>query len=176
MNYQTGNLFELIPVNGATKVIPHICNNVGAWGAGFVIPLAKYCPESRQAYLQWYKSQYDIERQIPFELGQVQLVRSAYRADTVIVANMIAQEGVQGVGRPTNDPNPIRYAALAQCLKKVKELDDNVLGEVEIHAPKFGSGLAGGNWDFIAELIKEIWAGMDVTIYSLEETPCEIKI
>jgi hypothetical protein len=38
---------------------------------------------------------------------------------------------------------------------------------VQIHAPKFGSGLAGGNWNFIEELIKDIWLNIPVMIYSL---------
>jgi hypothetical protein len=39
----------------------------------------------------------------------------------------------------------------------------------EIHAPKFGAGLACGNWDFIEELINECWIGrgIPVTIYEL---------
>jgi len=37
----------------------------------------------------------------------------------------------------------------------------------QIHAPLFGSGLAGGNWDFIEELINEIWDGYDITVWQL---------
>ena len=43
--------------------------------------------------------------------------------------------------------------------------------KVEIHAPKFGSGLARGDWDVIEALIVEAWdnEGIPVTIYELEE-------
>jgi hypothetical protein len=37
---------------------------------------------------------------------------------------------------------------------------------VQIHAPKFGCGLAGGNWNFISELINDIWGKFFVTVYS----------
>jgi hypothetical protein len=39
------------------------------------------------------------------------------------------------------------------------------VNKVQIHAPKFGSGLAGGNWAFIQELIKDIWNNYSVFIY-----------
>ena len=38
--------------------------------------------------------------------------------------------------------------------------------KIEIHCPKFGSGLAGGNWEFIKDLIEDIWGRYFVTIYN----------
>ena len=35
----------------------------------------------------------------------------------------------------------------------------------QIHAPKFGSGLAGGNLNFIADLIDDIWGNIETYIY-----------
>jgi hypothetical protein len=40
---------------------------------------------------------------------------------------------------------------------------------VEIHAPKFGSGLAGGNWNFISDLIEDIWSKHTVYIYDYKK-------
>ena len=43
---------------------------------------------------------------------------------------------------------------------------------VEIRCPMFGSGLAGGNWAFIEELIDEIWIGdynVPVTVCALSD-------
>jgi hypothetical protein len=42
---------------------------------------------------------------------------------------------------------------------------NNETNKVEIHAPKFGSGLAGGNWNFISELINDVWYDLQVYIY-----------
>jgi hypothetical protein len=36
----------------------------------------------------------------------------------------------------------------------------------EIHCPKFGSGIAGGNWNFISDLIQDIWGSYDVFVYT----------
>ena len=38
--------------------------------------------------------------------------------------------------------------------------------KIEIHCPKFGSGLAGGNWHFIENLIEDIWTAYFVTVYN----------
>jgi hypothetical protein len=42
----------------------------------------------------------------------------------------------------------------------------NKTEKVEIHCPKFGSGLAGGNWAFIEDLIEDIWGKYSVTVYN----------
>jgi hypothetical protein len=54
-----------------------------------------------------------------------------------------------------------------QVRSYTKELQKNSENaRVEIHSPKFGSGLAGGNWNFIEELIKDIWYDCEVFVYS----------
>ena len=79
---------------------------------------------------------------------------------------MIAQNGTIS---PKN-PRPLNYGALAFCMTDVRQycnsLKDNIeYGKVEIHAPKFGSGLAGGDWFFIQELMLDIWKNLDTFIY-----------
>lgn len=152
INYVKGDLFAAVK-DKSNIIIPHICNDIGAWGAGFVLPLAKHFPQTREKYLG-LKS---------LRLGATQIVRVDEDA-VIYVGNMIAQHSV-GLenGRP-----PIRYAALAKCMDQVTELAK--FQHCSIHAPMFGSGLAGGNWDLISTLIEEIWCdqGISVTIYSLE--------
>jgi hypothetical protein len=50
---------------------------------------------------------------------------------------------------------------------KILSLSKNNIEDIkyEIHAPKFGSGLAGGNWNFIENLIEDIWIDIPVYIY-----------
>jgi hypothetical protein len=81
---------------------------------------------------------------------------------------MIAQSGIKNY----ENPKPIKYVALMNCMLKVKDLiiekkRENVGTKISIHCPKFGSFRAGGNWDFIEELIFEIWIAnkIDVTVY-----------
>jgi hypothetical protein len=39
---------------------------------------------------------------------------------------------------------------------------------MNIVAPQFGSGLAGGDWKHIAQIIKEVFEDRDITIYVLK--------
>jgi len=182
--YVVGNLFGLMPDHGPETqtppvVIPHICNDLGGWGSGFVVPLAKIYPEAEYRYRQWHSHRFDSSAgpwSNYFELGNVQIVIcGGTLADgtrkQAIIANMIAQHGT--VTRPMDDdPNrpPVRYTALASCMSKVADYITHLPQGTSIHAPKFGAGLAGGNWDFIEELIREEWLdrGIPVTIYSLD--------
>ena len=84
------------------------------------------------------------------------------------IVNMIAQNGT----RNNNNPRPLNYLALAKCMVGLSQSIQNNSEfadkeeKVEIHAPKFGSGLAGGNWNFISDLIEDIWAKHIVYVYN----------
>lgn len=165
--YVEGDLFTLAPKAGGTVAIPHVCNDVGAWGAGFVVPLANKYPQSRASYLAWFKG--DAPESCvylggpQFALGNTQMIAVASDPD-VLVCNMIAQHRTGGV-------RPLRYNALAACMESVGRELKNHYPEPSIHAPLFGAGLAGGNWDFIEKLIEDCWLSRDVpvTIYYLRD-------
>ncbi len=140
------------PIGDGNKIIIHVCNDIGGWGRGFVLALSNRWSKPEEEYLNWYESN------VNFELGEVQFVQVE---DDLWVANMIAQHNII----PINNIPPIRYEAVKECLKKVaikaKELNASV------HAPRFGSGLAGGDWNKIEELINSefIENGISVTVY-----------
>lgn len=149
-----------------TIIIPHVVNDIGAWGAGFVLAVTREWPEVEQAYRQW--ASLGIHGTIPFSRGQVQFIEAQPAIDSVIqpqpkiiVANMCAQHGVVG---PDN-PIPLKMNALINCMRKVRvrALEEHAI----IHAPMFGAGLAGGNWKDIEQLIEAYWiaAGIPVTVY-----------
>ena len=89
----------------------------------------------------------------------------------LVIANMIAQNGIVSF----DNPKPIKYKALADCMTEVVDYIEMIKSQtsnpVVIHAPKFGSLRAKGNFGFILELIDEIWlsAGISVVIYEYEE-------
>jgi hypothetical protein len=80
---------------------------------------------------------------------------------------MIAQNAIKS----PNNPRPINYAALVRSMIQLSQHIINNTGfankteNIEIHAPKFGSGLAGGNWSFISDLIEDIWGKYNVFIH-----------
>jgi hypothetical protein len=81
---------------------------------------------------------------------------------------MISQNGTIS---PRNK-RPLNYLALCRSMlsvsKYIKE-KINTDQSVQIHAPKFGSGLAGGNWGFISDLIDDIWSDFQVFIYDINK-------
>jgi hypothetical protein len=143
-------------------VIPHCCNNKGGWGAGFVLALSKkwHKPEKR------YRDFFNANKTFPM-LGKVCYAKvNKY----IAIANMIGQDGYKS----DTNPKPVKYWALASAMREVVSYIDMIQNRtnnsVIIHCPKFGSDLAGGDWRFILELIREIWLenGIDVVVYEFE--------
>lgn len=141
-----------------TKVIVHVCNDIGAWGAGFVKALSKRWPEPERSYRLWYQSC----KPASMPLGMWKLV---YVEDDVFVANLIGQDGIRTTkeGLP-----PVRYGAISHGLESLGEYCRRQGWSV--HMPRIGCGLAGGQWSEIEPIINDtlIAKGVPVTVYDLE--------
>lgn len=150
LNYLKGDATQ--PAGTGPRVVPHICNDVGGWGAGFVVALSRRWKEPEQAYRR-------LIGRPGLYLGAVQTVEVEPK---LWVANMVAQHGI---GRRPDGSPPIRYGALRNCLAKVALFAQQ--HNASIHAPKFGAGLAGGDWDIIEQIIREelVALGLNVTVY-----------
>ncbi|MCG8585048.1 MAG: hypothetical protein MI757_10080, partial [Pirellulales bacterium] len=70
-------------------VIVHVCNDVGDWGAGFVMAVSAKWTEPEHAYRLWHKRRMNP----PFKLGQVQFVEVE---KGLWVANMLGQHDIRG--------------------------------------------------------------------------------
>ena len=144
------------PKTGGPKIIAHVCNDVGAWGKGFVRAVTGRWPEPEQDYRQWHRDRADND----FGLGAVRLVQVE---SDIWVANMIGQHGIKhGASGP-----PIRYDAVAQCLVSVA--DHTLRMRASVHMPRIGCGLAGGRWEQIEPIIVTALCRRDivVTVYDL---------
>lgn len=148
LNYVKGDATK--PDGDGNKVIMHICNNQGGWGAGFVVALSKKWKLPEQKYREWSK-------QDNFQLGNTQFVGVG---GNIVIANMVAQDGFGGVA--------VKYDKLRQCIKQVCQYAKSV--NASVHAPRIGTGLGGGSWDKIEPIIKEELCdqGIEVTIYDFE--------
>ena len=184
INYVSGDATD--PQGDGPKVIAHVCNNIGAWGAGFVLAVSARWPQPEQEYLAAYgKLAAARARQTPAaghpllapfgaergerldrdSLGTVQFVPVR---DGLTVANMIAQDGV---GRDGQGTPPIRYDSVGACLYKVARFClDAEGGPVSVHMPRIGCGLAGGDWDVIEKIIELelVNHGVAVTVYDFD--------
>ncbi|MFC1622388.1 macro domain-containing protein [Patescibacteria group bacterium] len=158
INYIKGDATK--PTTKLPKIIVHICNDIGAWGAGFVLALSQRWAEPEAEYRKWHKEGGNT----PFELGNVQFV---IVENNLWVANLIGQRHINS----QDDIPPIRYDAVQKGLLQVAEFTQKE--GATIHMPRIGCGLAGGNWNEIELIIKEtlISRGIDVFVYDLPNTP-----
>ncbi len=154
------------PEGIGSKVIAHVCNDVGGWGRGFVRSLSKRWPEPEEAYRAWHAG----TKGEPFELGRVQFVPVGAE---LWVANMVGQHGIRGRRRPAGAPPPVRYEAIDAALQRVASFA--TARGASVHMPRIGCGLAGGNWERVEAIIKArlVAAGVAVVVYDVagEERP-----
>jgi O-acetyl-ADP-ribose deacetylase (regulator of RNase III) len=151
ITYKTGDVLRHQPER--LCVVAHVCNNLGTWGRGFVTALSARWPAPEGRYRQWHAKGGD------FKLGAVQFIKVE---PLIVVANMVAQSGYSRPGRPA-----IEYWALDECLDRVGDFAH--LANAEVIGPRFGCGLAGGDWEKVEPLIVKnvVGRGVPVTIYDL---------
>jgi O-acetyl-ADP-ribose deacetylase (regulator of RNase III) len=152
IRYEVGDATEPPVGGGGVRVICHVCNDVGAWGAGFVLALSRRWQEPENVY----RASFDRHRRLKPQLGEVQLMRVEAG---LYVANMIAQRGLRSSERPV----ALDYTALANCLTWLAQYAES---DWSFHMPRIGCGLAGGHWGAVAKIVgSTIGVHHDVTVY-----------
>jgi hypothetical protein len=152
---------------GCSVIVPHVCNNIDVFAGGFAASVTDRYPIVKENYHLLGKTF------LRNNFGHTQFievpVKNKYR-HKLIFANMIAQNGLPDKNRR----RCLNYAALVKSMTSVSSFirqhtnQNNNTDSLrfEIHAPKFGSGIAGGNWNFISDLMEDIWGKQDVFIYT----------
>lgn len=149
------------PEGDGYRIIAHCCNNLGVWGAGFVVALSRRWPRPEVEYRRWAEGHgKDKFRKM---LGAMQLV-PVERG--LAVANIVGQDGV---GRAPDGGAPVRYEAIGRGFEFIARHLQNVEGGGSVHMPRIGCGLAGGRWPEIEALIDVHFVARDipVTVYDL---------
>lgn len=159
MDYVKGDLFKHIPENKRIFIV-HVVNNLGEMGSGFAYHLVKHFPEAKKKYVQDITNIKKCDAD-PLGVNSIYWHNGLYLA----IVHMIAQHSHIRHG----EEHPLRYHALVKCMDRVANLC-LIKPDTEIYCPKFGSGLARGNWEVIEKLIKEIWTdrGIKVTVFEYE--------
>lgn len=167
INYVTGD--ASLPKGDGPRIITHIVNDQGAWGAGFTRSLSRNWPEAEHDYRLWHRNRFpaSLNPYMGFKLGNVRytLVQGKWTNDGTVpeppvwVVHMLAQQGLIGV----DNPRPIRYDALGACLRDVGAHAE--LSKASVHMPRIGSGLAGGDWGIIKELIHDALSRNGIPTY-----------
>jgi O-acetyl-ADP-ribose deacetylase (regulator of RNase III) len=156
LTYIEGDLFApgalgMAGPQSAAVFIPHVCNDRGGFGAGFVLALTKQWPETREQYLQWSKG----SKTQPFCMGETQFV-TVQQEPIIVVCNMVAQT--------LGGQRPLYYNQLAKCMDTVASEIRNY-PNATIHCPLFGSKLAGGDWLFVEKLIEDCWLRTEIPVF-----------
>ncbi len=158
IEYRVGDATK--PGGSCDKVIAHICNDVGAWGKGFVLSLSELSPKPKIKYKKWKRDGFCQDSK--FELGSIQIVSLS---PGLWVVNMIAQRGL----RSRTNKIPFRADALRSCLEALSKRCLSRNDNVEVHMPRIGSNLSGAKWVEVEGIINEtlVQAGIAVVVYDL---------
>ena len=140
-----------VPQAEGNIVIAHICNDIGAWGKGFVLALSKRWKYPEKQYKQWYKEGED------FALGEVQFVSVE---EKIWVANLIGQHIIY---KDENGDPPIRYESVKKVLQQIAYFAYEINAKVQM--PRIGCGLAGGSWDRIEKLIRQTLLRKNIEVF-----------
>lgn len=154
---------------GCSVIIPHVCNNMDLYGAGFASAVANKFPLAKANYHMLGKK---FLKENPGYCQIINAYENVKSKHTLYIANMIAQNGTIS----KNNPRPLNYLFLAKSMNLLSNFinhklknDNQKTEKIEIHCPKFGSGLAGGNWYFISDLIEDVWSQYNVTVHTYKE-------
>lgn len=148
--YRKGDLLEC-----EEKIIVHGCNAQGRMGAGVAKAIRAKYPKAYREYIRAHQTN-------GLELGQVICVDCGDK----LIINAITQEHY---GRA-----PIRYVsytAVRKCMVRVNHFFDAPCYAhytKQVAMPKIGAGLAGGDWDVIAQIIEEESTNFQPVIYELQ--------
>lgn len=135
------------------NLIIHIVNDVGAWGAGFVLSISKRWTKPEYAYKANWKTK---------QLGDIDIIQVE---KNIAVVNLFGQKGIRSFPKSTVQP-PVRYDAIKIGLSKLKALIKERT-DIAIHMPKIGCGLAGGDWSIVSKIIEETLTDLDVYVYEI---------
>jgi len=156
IHYIVGDATSPQITEGEVSVICHCCNTIGAWGAGFVIPLGEKYPLAKLSY----KSAIEMaSKKREALLGEVNFVDCD---ENINIANIFGQSSI----KLDKDGNPpINYNALENGFIKIINHYNKAGKEITIHMPRIGCGLAGGKWEVIEGLINQTFTKHDVEVF-----------
>ncbi len=140
-------------------LVAHVVNDRGGWGKGFVLAISNRWPHAEKDYRDWAMSgRRGGKPSTPFQLGEVLISKVE---PNLSVAHLLAQHGYIGPDNPT----PLSYEALTQCLRKLAGIA--AAQNASIHMPRIGAGLGGGDWSRVRKIIEQELGHLPVYIYTL---------
>jgi len=154
-------------LNAKEDIICHQVNCRGKMGSGLAKQIRDKYPNVYEEYISlinWakkeYKRGYSKKESL---LGSIQFVNCS---DGKVIANLFGQEGY-GRDKQYTDYNALRKSL--ESLYETVTCDYNTLHCKSIAIPyNLGCSLAGGDWNIVYEMIKQVFYNYEVTIYKLK--------
>jgi len=172
---QKGNILDALK-DDRIGAIAHGVNCSGGFGSGIAGQIAQQYPEVREAYLKKYNdgkiySPYgwflgDIQpvkvqvEQPPFVIGGPPRANHKPYYETKYIINCATQKNYGSDGTQYVD-----YGAIRDCIQSLKLFSNNNFSNLAI--PKIGTGLGGGDWETIENIILNIFHDINISIYVL---------
>lgn len=140
------------------KYIAHGVNCQNKMGSGVAKALYTKIPAVKSEYHDYCR--YDNPEDL---LGKVNIVPDYLSKFDITVFNMFTQFNYGYDGKKY-----VNYGAVANCFRQLCDIKW-VKGKT-IAIPKIGCGLAGGNWEFMEQLINDtVGDKLEIWVYELEE-------
>ena len=145
IEYRNGDLFA-----GSEKICIHGCNAQGKYASGFAGVVRGTYPAAYDAYMASYKA------------GTLVLGSLSWAVcDGRLIVNAVTQKFFGRDGKRYVDYNAVRQAfsglnSLVLSIQNGERIFVELGSDISTVAmPKIGAGLAGGDWNVIAEIIEE---------------------
>lgn len=139
LSYRKGDLIERV----TEGTIMHSCNSHGIMGAGFAKQLKEVYPKNYELYKEWCDSWCDDRT--GNILGNAIITKE--NNEKLCIINAVTQ---QDFATPLN-PRATSYDAVDNVFRKIYNTENPIFDHINM--PRIGSGLGGGNWNIILEII-----------------------
>lgn len=146
MKIVEGDIIKLA-IEGRFDVIIQGCNCFCTMGAGLARSIRHEFPEA-------YDADCETKKGSKKKLGTCSAAEVEREGARFIVVNAYTQFNYRGYGTKAD------YYAIRSCMKHIKSMYHGK----RIGIPRIGAGLAGGDWEFISEIIAEELHEEDVTL------------
>ena len=146
------------PRGSGQKLLVQLVNDAASsWGGGGF---------SAAVRRKWPSAQESFTKQVTTDKNSLKLgnVLSTSVAPDLTLASIVAQRGYGVSAKPR-----VRYGALRDALISVCGVAKQ--SNASVHMPRIGSGLAGGSWPIVEEIVREVLvgAGVPVFVYDLPQ-------
>lgn len=158
LNFVDGDATEPPVSPDTVNIILHCVNDTGVMGSGIALAIRNKFPSAYDAYKALFIQQ-AISRATA--QGQLQLIYEENK--DLFVANLFGQSmtghfhGLPAVRYEAVEEGLIRLCLMIEKRKQKEKA-------IHIHTCRLCSGLAGGSWAKIEEIIQRVFAGADVVI------------